>query len=265
MSKSNTSSAAATYALDDHIATITYNRPEALNAINADMRQCLNAAWEQFYNDPQAWVAILTGAGRAFCAGADLRDSQGGSAGTWPGTFFEIPTINSFESGMELWKPTIAAVNGACIGYGLTGALATDFVLASERAVFGMTEVKIGVPTIVGAIRMPPKLGWSNAMELLLTGDNIDAERAKEIGLAWKVVQHEDLLDEAQQLAERLCQGAPLAVRAVKEMASRSSRMGWIEAVRMGESIRRLVGSSEDAAEGARAFKEKRPPNWSGL
>ncbi len=264
MSKSDTASAAATYALDGHIATITYNRPEALNAINGDMRQCLNAAWEEFYNDPQAWVAILTGAGRAFCAGADLRDSKGGSAGTWPGTFFEIPTINSFESGMELWKPTIAAVNGACIGYGLTGALATDFVIASERAVFGMTEVKIGVPTIVGAIRMPPKLGWSNAMELLLTGDNIDAERAKEIGLAWKVVPHEDLLDEVQQLAERLCQGAPLAVRAVKEMASRSARMGWTEAVRMGESIRRLVGSSEDAAEGIKAFKEKRPPNWSG-
>ena len=255
---------AATYELHGHIATITYNRPDALNAINGDMRQCLNAAWEQFYNDPQAWVAILTGAGRSFCAGADLRDPTGGSAGTWPGSFFEIPTINSFESGLELWKPTIAAVNGACIGYGLTGAMATDFVIASERAMFGMPEVKIGVPTIVGAIRMPPKLGWSNAMELLLTGDNITAQRAQEIGLAWKVVPHDELLAEAQQLAERLCQGAPLAVRAVKEMATRSPRMGWTEAVRMGESIRRLVGASDDAAEGGRAFREKRPPQWTG-
>ncbi len=259
-----TADSAATYELDGHVATITYNRPQALNAIDSTMRQCLNAAWEKFYNDPDAWVAILTGAGRAFCAGADLRDRTGGSAGTWPGTFFEIPTINSFESGLELWKPTIAAVNGACIGYGLTGALATDFLIASERAVFGMPEVRIGVPTIVGAIRMPPKLGWSNAMELLLTGDNITAERAKEIGLAWKVVPPEDLLAEARLLADRLCQGAPLAVRAVKEMASRSPRMGWTEAVRMGESIRRLVGASEDAAEGGRAFKEKREPDWQG-
>jgi E-phenylitaconyl-CoA hydratase len=255
---------AATYELDGHIATITYNRPEALNAINGDMRQCLNAAWLEFYNDPDAWVAIMTGAGRAFCAGADMRDPSGGSAGTWPGTYFEIPTINSFESGLELWKPTIAAVNGACIGYGLTGAIATDFLIASDQAVFGMPEVKIGVPTIVGSIRIPPKIGWANAMEILLTGDNISADRAAEIGLAWKVVPHDTLMDEAQTLAERLCQGAPLAVRAVKEVATRSPRMGWSEAVRMGESIRRLVGASDDAKEGGAAFREKRPPEWKG-
>lgn len=254
---------AATYKLDGHIATITYNRPESLNAINGEMRECLNAAWLEFYNDPDAWVAIMTGAGRAFCAGADLR-GEGNPAGTWPGTYFEIPTINSFESGLELWKPTIAAVNGACIGYGLTGAIAADFLIASDQAIFGMPEVKIGVPTIVGSIRIPPKVGWANAMELLLTGDNFDAERAAEIGLAWRVVPHDTLMDEARTLAERLCQGAPLAVRAVKEVASRSPRMGWTEAVRMGESIRRIVGGSEDAKEGGAAFREKRPPEWNG-
>ena len=254
---------AATYKLDGHIATITYNRPESLNAINGEMRECLNAAWLEFYNDPDAWVAIMTGAGRAFCAGADLR-GEGNPAGTWPGTYFEIPTINSFESGLELWKSTIAAVNGACIGYGLTGAIAADFLIASDQAIFGMPEVKIGVPTIVGSIRIPPKVGWANAMELLLTGDNFDAERAAEIGLAWKVVPHDTLMDEARALAERLCQGAPLAVRAVKEVASRSPRMGWTEAVRMGESIRRIVGGSEDAKEGGAAFREKRPPEWKG-
>lgn len=255
---------AATYELDGHVATITYNRPEALNAINGEMRQCLNAAWLEFYNDPEAWVAIMTGAGRAFCAGADMRDPTKGSAGTWPGSYFEIPTINSLESGLELWKPTIAAVNGACIGYGLTGALVADFLLASDRAVFGMPEVKIGVPTIVGAMRMPPKIGWANAMELLLTGDNIDANRAAEIGLAYAVVPHDELMDEARALAERLCQGAPLAVRAVKEVASRSARMGWTDAVRMGESLRRIVAASDDATEGGRAFAEKRQPNWTG-
>lgn len=254
---------AATYQLDGHIATITYNRPEALNAINGDMRQCLNAAWLEFYNDPEAWVAIMTGAGRAYCAGADMRGGEG-SAGTWSGTFFEIPTINSFESGLENWKPTIAAVNGACIGYGLTGAVAADFIIASDQAIFGMPEVKIGVPTIVGSIRMPGKIGWANAMEILLTGDNIDAHKAAEIGLAWRTVPHDTLMDEAHTLAERLCQGAPLAVRAVKEVAWRSQRMGWTESVRMGEAIRRIVGSSEDAKEGGLSFREKRPPIWTG-
>jgi len=120
------------------------------------------------------------------------------------------------------------------------------------------------VPTIVGSIRMPGKIGWANAMELLLTGDNISAERAEEIGLAWRTVPHDTLMDEAQTLAERLCQGAPLAVRAVKEVAWRSQRMGWTESVRMGEAIRRIVGMSDDAKEGGRSFREKRPPVWKG-
>ena len=155
-------------------------------------------------------------------------------------------------------------MNGACIGYGLTGAIATDFLLASDKAVFGMPEVKVGVPTIVGSMRIPSKIAWADAMEILLTGDNIDAEQARDIGLAWRVVAHDDLMNEAYSLAERLCQGAPLAVRAVKEVATRSQRMGWTEAVRMGESIRRIVGSSDDAQEGVDAFREKRAPSWKG-
>ena len=127
-----------------------------------------------------------------------------------------------------------------------------------------MPEVKVGVPTIVGSMRIPSKVAWADAMEILLTGDNIDADRAVEIGLAWRVVPHDELLDEAYALAERLCQGAPLAVRAVKEVATRSQRMGWNEAVRMGESIRRIVGTSEDAQEGVEAFREKRAPHWKG-
>ncbi len=256
--------AAATYKLEGHIATITYNRPEALNAINGEMRQCLNAAWMEFYNDPDAWVAIMTGEGRAFCAGADLRDPTRGSAGKWSGSYFEVPTINSLESGLELFKPVIAAVNGACIGYGLTGALVADFLVASQNATFAMPEVRIGVPTIVGSMRMPLKIGWANAMEILLTGENFSADRALEMGLAWKVVPPEGLMDEAHALAQRLCQGAPLAVRAVKEVAQRSQRMSWTEALRMGESIRRIVAASSDATEGGRSFAEKRPPEWTG-
>jgi E-phenylitaconyl-CoA hydratase len=251
------------YERDGHVATITYDRPEALNAINAELRDDLNAAWLKFREDEAAWVGIVTGAGRAFCAGADLRDGAG-SAGTWPGSFWEIPTVNSFESGLEIWKPTIAAVNGYCLGYGLTLVTACDFVVASERAVFGFPEVRIGVPTIVGAIRLPKKIGMQRALELLLTGDRIDAARAKEIGLALDVVEHDDLLPAAHRLADRLCQGAPLAVRAVKEMAYRGQQLPWTDAVRMGETMRRVVLTTEDAREGGAAAREGRPPKWRG-
>ena len=122
---------------------------------------------------------------------------------------------------MEIWKPTIAAVNGPCIGYGLTAVLACDFVLASDRATFAYPEVRIGVPTIVGALRLPDRVAWPDALELLLTGDTISSERARETGLAWKVIPHDDLMTEARTLADRLCAGAPLAVRATNEMARR--------------------------------------------
>lgn len=227
------------YEVDDHVATITMNRPERLNAINGAMRDALNETWLRFRDDSDAWVAILTGAGRAFCAGADLKDGAG-STGTFAGTFWEIPTINSFESGLELFKPTIAAINGPCVGYGLTGALACDFVIASDRASFSYPEVKLGTPTIVGAIRLPRRIEWADALELLLTGDTIDAAHAKQIGLVWRVVEHKALLSEAQSLARRLCK-APIAVRATKEVAVRTRSMPWIEAVRFGETMRKVA------------------------
>jgi E-phenylitaconyl-CoA hydratase len=251
------------YERDDHVVTITYNRPEKLNAINGALRAQLNAAWERFRDDQEAWVAIVTGAGRAFCVGADLQDGAG-AAGTWPGSFWEIPTINSFESGLELWKPTIAAVNGYCLGYGLTAVSACDFVLAADDAQFGMPEVRLGVPTIVGAMRLPRRLAMQDALELLLTGDRIDAERAHAIGLAWRVVPRAELMSAARALAERLCRGAPLAVRAVNEMAHRGGHVAWEDAVRMGEAMRRLVAATEDAREGLAAAREGRPPHWSG-
>ncbi len=249
------------YERTDPIATITLNRPEALNAINGELRQELNAAWNRFRGDDDAWVAIITGAGRAFCAGADMRDGAG-SVGVFEGTFWEKPTINSFESGLELYKPTIAAVNGHCLGYGLTGALACDFIIAGDRATFGFPEVRLGVPTIVGAIRLPRRVGWSDAMEILLTGERVDAERALEMGLVWRVVPHDDLMAEARALAGRIAEAAPLAVRATKEVAARTATMSWVEAVRFGETMRIVAGSTEDATEGFTARAEGRPPNW---
>jgi enoyl-CoA hydratase/carnithine racemase len=225
------------YQLDGRVATITYNRPDALNAINGELRRDLNDAFARFRDDEGAWVAIVTGQGRAFCAGADLRDGAG-STGEFPGTFWEKPTINSFESGWEIFKPVIAAVNGYCLGYGLTLVTWCDFVIASERAEFGFPEVTIGVPTIVGAIRLPQRLNWQYAMELLLTGERIDAARAKEIGLAGWVVAHDELMPAARRLAERLVRAAPLAARATKETAARARHLPPLEAIRFGDTIR---------------------------
>jgi E-phenylitaconyl-CoA hydratase len=251
----------ATYDLEGHVATITYNRPEALNAISAEMRRDLNDAFSRFRDEEDAWVAIITGAGKAFCAGADMRGGAG-SAGEFPGTFWEKPTLNSFESGWEIFKPVIAAVNGYCLGYGLTMVTWCDFVIASERAEFGFPEVLLGVPTIVGAIRLPQRINWHDAMELLLTGERIDAERALKVGLAGRVVPHEQLMSEARGLADRLVAAAPLAARAVKEVAVRSRTLPPLEAIRFGETMRKVVAATDDAFEGRRAAAEGRPPRW---
>ena len=248
------------YERDGHVATITYNRPEALNAINAELRQDLNAAWVRFRDDEEAWVAIVTGAGRAFSAGADLRDRRPARGGT----FWEMPTGDSLESGLEIWKPVIAAVNGYCLGFALTLVAACDFVIASERAEFGFPEVQIGVPTIQGAVRMPKRVGWQHAMELLLLGDRVDAQRAKEMGLAWKVVPHDELMREARALADRLCKPAPLAIRATKEVAWHGQQLPLQEAIRFGETMRRVAGATEDAKMGPAAYREKRQAEWMG-
>src|SRR3954451_16600387 len=225
------------YELEGHVATITYNRPEALNAVNGDLRRDLNEAFARFRDEEDAWIGIVTGEGKAFCVGADLRDGQH-SAGEFPGTFWEKPTQNSFESGWEIFKPVIAAVNGYCLGYGLTLGTWCDFVIASDRAEFSYPEVRIGVPTIVGAIRLPQRINWQYAMELLLTGDRINAERAKEIGLAGWVVPHGDLMAEAPRLADRLVRWPPIPQRAMKEVATRSQHLPMLEAIRFGETMR---------------------------
>lgn len=251
------------YEKSGHVVTITYNRPERRNAINGAMREALNAAWLRFRDDEDAWVAIMTGAGTVFCGGADLKDGAG-STGTFAGTYWEKPTVNSFESGLELFKPVIAAVNGPCVGYGLTGVSFADFAIASDRATFSYPEVRIGIPTIVGSIRLPRQLNWADAMELLMIGEPVSAERAKEMGLVWRVVKHDQLMAEAHDLADRLVASAPIASRVVKEVATRTRDMGWTEAVRFGETMRIVANQMDDAKEGLASFREKRSPDWTG-
>ena len=136
------------------------------------------------------------------------------------------------------------------VGEGLTGLAALTH------------EVQIGVPTIQGAVRMPKRVGWQNAMELLLLGDRVSAERAKEMGLVWKVVGHDDLMTEARTLADRLCKPAPLAIRATKEVAHRGQQLSFVGAIRFGETMRRVAGSTDDAKMGPEAYREKRQADW---
>ncbi len=139
-----------------------------------------------------------------------------------------------------------------------------DFVIATDRSSFAYPEVSIGVPTIVGAIRLPERIGWANAMELLLTGQPIDAERAKDVGLVWRITEQEQLMSDAWDWAKKLTEAAPLAQRATKEVAWRSGELGWIESVRFGETMRLVAGATDDAKEGRRAWAEKRKPSWEG-
>jgi enoyl-CoA hydratase/carnithine racemase len=139
-----------------------------------------------------------------------------------------------------------------------------DFVLASDRAEFGYPEALLGTPAIVGALRLPQRIRWHDAMEMLFTGERIDAARAHEIGLVGRVVPHDELLTEARALAARIVRGAPLAQRAMKEVAARSAHLPTLEAIRFGETMRKVVATTDDAAEGAAAAREGRPPQWRG-
>lgn len=252
------------YERSGHIATITYNRPEALNAVNGELRRDLNAAWEQLRTDDEAWVAIVTGAGRAFCAGADLKD-PGSAVGNDEHSFWEVPSFTSLESGKEIWKPVIAAVNGFALGFGLTLVASCDYVVASENAEFGFPEVQLGVPTVQGAVRMPKVVGWQNAMELLLWGDRIDAARAREMGLVQRVVPHDDLMDVARALAQRLVDNcAPLAVRATKEIAKRGQEMSFVDAIRFGETMRKVAAATDDAKAFRASSAKGERPSWQG-
>jgi enoyl-CoA hydratase/carnithine racemase len=253
------------------IALITLDRPEALNTFDRAMHNELHDAWLAFRDDPELWVAVVTGAGdRAFSAGADVR-----GFGQQPGPneprpmgpgrhLWETRYDWDLQGGLEVWKPTICAINGYCIGEGLTLALACDLRIASERASFAYPEVQIGVPTIAGAIRAPRVVGLGAALELLLIGDRIDAERAYDMGLVNKVVAHGQLMNEAMRWAERLARNAPQAMAATKEMAVRSQALSFGDALRMGEAFRKLAGGTEDAREGVRAFREKREPDYHG-
>jgi enoyl-CoA hydratase/carnithine racemase len=235
------------------IAYVTLNRPEKMNALNTELIHELSETWVDFRDDDNLWVAILTGAGKTFCVGADYQSLND------PG-FTTTPVEN--PSHHQIWKPVICAINGHALGRGMGLALGCDIRVAVEAAQFGCPEPKFGTVTRVDIF--DPYLPRGIASELLLMGDGISARRAYELNLVNKVVSQEQLLDNVTAMAERLCENAPLAVRGIKEMLTKNKDLSRTKADELFETIKARVRSSEDRKEGMDAFKEKRKPRWQG-
>lgn len=248
------------YEKRDRIAVITMNRPEAMNSLTKEMLIGLEAAFDDFEADPALRVAIFTGAGdRAFCTGLDMKAAlpalnEGDALG------YEDPAKRPFQRN---YKPIITAVNGMCVAGGLEFMLGTDIRVAAAHAKFGLAEVRWAVVPAGGShIRLPQQIPWAIAMELLLTGNMIDAQRAYEVGLINKVVPAERLMDEALAYAIRICENGPLAVRTAKEIAVRA--LNNEPAFVLEKTMAARVFASADAQEGPRAFAAKRKPEYTG-
>lgn len=241
-----------------HVAYVTLNRPEVLNAINPALLAELAEAARRFRNDPDLWVAILTGAGeRAFCAGWDLK---------WHAADPEASRALRPSPGplADCWKPIIAAVNGYAVGGGLELALDCDIIVAVEDARFGVPEPRRGQMTDTGAQRLPRILPLKLAMGLLLTGKLIDAAEAYRVGLINQVVPRGQLMDAAERCAAEVLECSPLAIQATKQAALQDLTRLIEEGRARPYSLQGRLRQSEDFVEGPRAFAEKRKPVWTG-
>lgn len=252
------------FELDEGVALITINRPERSNALDAEHYAALSDAWKRVRDDSEVNVAVITGAGeKTFCAGADLK--------SWVGRDVELAELwltqqgQLLNRGLEVWKPVIAAVNGACVGGGMTLLLATDIRVATEGAVFSLAEVKRGIIAANGGTqRIMQQLPYAIAMEMLLTGDKIDAASALRWGLINKVVPQAALRDAALEYAHRIARNAPLALQAAKELALRSRDMDLPTGLRMEQLVNRILHHSEDTKIAKEAFANKQQPKFKG-
>ncbi len=250
--------------IENHVASITINRPDRMNAMDAEHYGGLSAAWERVRDDADIRVAVITGAGdRAFSAGADLKSFVNQQP---PLAELLLTQKNQLlNRGLEVWKPIVAAVNGYCIGGGMTLLLATDLRVCVEHATFSVAEVKRGVfPANGGTQRIAQQLPHPIAMELLLLGDSFDAQTALRWGLVNKVVKPAELMATALDFAHRLARNAPLAVQSAKELAVRSRDVDLATGLRMEQMMLRLLQTSQDVGEGTKAFAEKRVPAFTG-
>jgi len=254
----------ALYEKKDRIAYITINRPEVMNALHIHAHIELAEIWNDFRDDPEVWVAIITGAGeKAFSAGNDLKYTAQHAGEPQP----QMPAggFGGITNHFECWKPIIAAVNGYALGGGLEIVLACDIVIAAEHARLGLPEPTVGLMAGAGGVhRLPRQVPLKVAMGMILTGRHITAQEAYRIGLVNEVVPSSELIPTAERWAQDILRCAPLSVRASKELAMKGLDLPLIAALNISTPERQKMFASEDVIEGPRAFSEKRPPQWKG-
>ena len=246
---------------NDHIMTVRLNRPDRLNALHPPANAELGEVFDDFDADDDMWVAIITGEGRGFSAGNDLRyQAEGGERVPMPKGFAGL------TSRFDLNKPVLAAVNGVAMGGGFEIALACDLIIASDKAQFALPEPKVGLAALAGGLnRLPRQIGSKRALGMILTGRHVSAEEGEHLGFVNAVVPHDQLMEETLKWAEQIKACSPLSIRASKDVVYKSLDSASLEDSMTAkyDSVHAMV-NSEDFVEGPRAFAEKRAPNWKG-
>jgi len=258
-----------TYEVASRVATITFNRPDQLNAVSPEMIRELRQAYDSAEADPDVWITIVTGAGRAFCAGADVGEISADGRVVYDEPY--LTTHPQWEAPQEatppfrtMTKPVLTAVNGLCCGAGLDLVTTSDIAIASDRAEFFDPHVSIGLVSGREMVRLARVLPVNVTLRLALMGkhERLSAQRAYELGLITEVVEHERLLERAQEIAAIVNRNAPLAVRGTRLAIRRGMDLPLHEAEILAETFRERVVRTDDAQEGPRAFIEKRDPDW---
>jgi enoyl-CoA hydratase/carnithine racemase len=243
----------------EHIAFIRLNRPESLNAINRSLANELIKVWVDFREDKNLWVAILSGEGKSFCVGADVKEMERGKWEFRQSLLFGDKPIG--PSNYKVWKPIIAATQGHVNGAGLWLACECDIIISADNALFGTRETRVNIPALVAPF-LSDYLPRGIAAEILFTAKPIDAQRAHQVGLVSNVVPEEQLMTEATNMAEEICECGPQSVWASKELLLRTRDMDYKSALSLVEHIATPVWNSEDSIEAKKAFAEKRKPRW---